>query len=202
MRAPKLLLVGLCALPFVLAACGDDDDGSSEDEDQITAALDRAATSGDPAACTEVQTQKFIEQTGGGETGQAAIKSCQKDAADTPAEEVEVTDVEVDGDAATAKAAVTGSFFDGQTLNLALVKEGDQWKLDELTSFDDFDRDAMVAAISEELASEEGASPQAVDCVAGQIQSLPEDQVQAAFLGDSDAEDALFAPCEKFFGEG
>ena len=51
-----------------------------------------------------------------------------------------MTNIDVDGDTATAKAAFTGSIFDGQSLDLALVKEGDQWKLDEFKGFSNFDR--------------------------------------------------------------
>ena len=136
-----LLAAAVVALPLGLVACGGDN-GSSEDEDQITAAIERAATSGDPAACTEVQTAKFTQQTSGepSQSAAAAVKSCQRDASDTAADKVEVTDIEVDGDSATAKAEATGSVFDGQTLDIALVKEGDQWKLDEFKGFEDFDR--------------------------------------------------------------
>src|SRR5262245_53805225 len=115
---------------FALAACGGGDDASSEDQDQITQAINAAAASGDPSACTQYQTQRFLEQTNDG-TGEAAVKSCEQDAADSVADSVDVTDIEVDGDSATAKAAVTGSVFDGQTLDIALVKEGDVWKLDQ-----------------------------------------------------------------------
>jgi hypothetical protein len=127
---------------FTLAACGGDD--NSEDEDQITETIELAATSGDPKVCTEAQTVNFIQQTSGepGDSPEQAVRQCEQDAANTPAEEVDVTDIEIDGDSATAKAEVTGSFFDGQTLDLGLVKDGDQWKLDEFRGLADFDRDA------------------------------------------------------------
>jgi hypothetical protein len=190
---------------FGMAACGDDNGGSSEDEDQITAAIERAATSGDPAACTEVETPRFVQETSGepGDSPAAAIKSCEQDASETPADQVDVTDIEVEDDTATAQAAVTGSFFDGQTLDLALVKEGDQWKLDQFKGFVDFSRDAMADAIGAALTKEEGANQQAVDCVDQQIHNLPEDQVEAAFAGnDPQAEDRIFEPCAKFFEGG
>jgi hypothetical protein len=184
---------------FALAACGDDNGGSSEDEDQITAAIDRAATSGEPAACTEVQTQRFLEQTSDG-TGEAAVKSCEQDAEDTAADKVDVTDIEVDGDTATAKAAATGSIFDGQTLDLALVKEGDQWKLDEFKGFSEFNRDALIAATRQELSSDPSASAQAVDCVAGQLEKLSDGQLEGLYTGsDPNAEEQVFGPCGKYF---
>jgi len=193
-----LLLLGLLALPLVLAACGDSNDNSA-DEDQITAAITRSATSGDPAACTEVQTVKFDQQTNGG-TGQAAVRSCQKSAEDTAADKVEVTDIEVDGDTATAKAKATGSIFDGQTLDVALVKEGDQWKLDEFKGFEDFNKDAMVSAFRTQLSNEPGSTPQAVNCVVQQFQAASPEDIESTFTGsDPQAENRLFEPCSKYF---
>ena len=185
---------------FALAACGDDNDGGSADEDQITAAIERAATSGDPAACTDAQTQKFVEQTSGGASAAAAVKQCEADAADTPADDVEVSDIEVDGDTATANAAVTGSTFDGQTLDLALVKEGDRWKVDEFKGFAEFDREAMINAFRTELANEPGVTPAGVDCVVKQFQAAPDEEIEGSFTGsDPQAEERLFGPCGKYF---
>lgn len=198
----SLLALALAATALILGACGDDDDdGGSDDEAQITEAIERSATSGDPAACTDAQTQRFTEQVSGGETGEAAVTQCEEDAADTVADEVEVENLEVDGDAATADVAITGSVFDGQTLSVALVQEGDQWKLDELTGFAEFDRAACEASFREELASAEEVPPQAVDCVLKQFGQLSDQQIQDFFLGraDSAAEDQIFGPC--FGGE-
>jgi ABC-type glycerol-3-phosphate transport system substrate-binding protein len=96
---PSLAVAAAAVLAaFALAACGGDG-GGSEDEDQISAAIERAATSGDPAACTEVQTLRFTEQTSGeGETGQAAIQQCEQNAENTAGASVEVSDIEIDGD--------------------------------------------------------------------------------------------------------
>ncbi|MFL5908498.1 MAG: hypothetical protein ACJ75Z_12985 [Solirubrobacterales bacterium] len=202
MRAPKLLLaLGVLAMTLLLAACGDN--GNSADEDQITAVLTRAATSGDPAVCTQDQTLKFTEQTTGGSKGQAAVKSCEKDAKDSAADKVDVTDVNVDGNTATATAKATGSIFNGQTIEVALVKEGDQWKLDEFKGFQDFNKDAMIAAFKQQLSAEPGSTPQAVDCVVKQFQAASDEDIEATFTGsDPHAEDRLFGPCGKYFKGG
>jgi hypothetical protein len=168
---------------LALVACGDS--GNSADEDQISAAITRAATSGDPAACTEVQTQKFIEQTSGGASGEAAIKQCEKDADQGVADKIDATNIEVDGDSATANAAVTGSIFDGQTLQVALVN---------------FNRDAMNAAFTKEISSDPQTPPAAVDCVTKQIEGVSDEQLQSLFLGDDPkAEEAIFGPCSNLF---
>jgi hypothetical protein len=195
------LLAALLALTVALAACGGDDGDSNGDEQEIIDAVTAAATSGDPAVCTQYQTQRFTEQTGGqGQTGEAAVRQCERDAADAPAEEIEVSSVEIDGDSATAEGEITGSFFDGQTIDVALVKEGDQWKLDELVGFADFNREAFTAGFEEELASDEEVPPEAVDCVTQQIEAQSDQQLQDFLLGtDPEAEDAIFEPCSKFF---
>jgi hypothetical protein len=183
---------------FALAACGGNGT-SSADKDAITAAIIRAATSGDPAACTDSQTLRFTEQTSGGAKGQAAVKSCEKDAKNTAAEKIDVTDVQVDGDKATAKGKATGSIFDGQTVEVALVKENGRWKLDEFKGFENFNKDAMIAAFSKQL-SAEGATPQAVDCITKQFQATSDQDIEAVFVGsDPQAENRLFQPCNKYF---
>jgi hypothetical protein len=191
------LLIAALSSVFVFAACGDD--GGSEDEDQITEAIEFAATSGDPAACTEAQTAKFNQQTSGdpGDTPEQATQSCEANAGDTPAEEADVSAIEVDGEAATAEAALTGSTFNGQTLDIALVKEGDDWKLDEITGFAEFDREAFNTAFREELASDGETPPEAVDCVIGNFDELSDEDVQAFFLGEISEEQAgqIFGPC-------
>jgi hypothetical protein len=187
---------------FALAACGGDDNdsgGSSADEDGITKAIEAAATSGDPSACTQYQTQNFLEQTNGG-TGQAAVKSCEEDADQGVADTVDVSDIEVDGSSATAKAAVTGSTFDGQTLDVGLVKEGDVWKLDKFNGFEDFDKDAMVASFKEELAKDPSLPAGAADCVAQQFEKASDEDIEAFFTGSNpDSEEQFFKPCEDEF---
>jgi hypothetical protein len=198
-RARMAALVAVSVLPLALAACGDDNGTSSADQDQITAAINKAAVSGDPSACTEVETQKFVEQTGDGK-GQAAVKSCEKDASDSVADKVDVTDVEVDGNNATANAAVTGSIFDGQTLQIALVKDGDQWKLDEFKGFEDFDRDSLNASFEKEITSDPDTPQQGADCIKKQVESASDEDLEALFVGnDPSAEDKIFKPCEQFF---
>jgi hypothetical protein len=192
-------IVAAILATFALAACGGDD--SSDDEDQITEAIELAAVSGDPKACTEAETQKFLEQIGEGDTGAAAVKGCQQNASETVGDEVDVSDIEVDGDSATANAEVTGGTFDGQTLDLALVKEGDQWKLDEFNGFAEFDRDAMLAGFKENIASDEGIPPDAADCITQQLEAQSDEQLEGFFVNsDPGAEQRIFGPCDRFFG--
>jgi hypothetical protein len=198
-------VVAAATLPMALglAACGGDDDdnggSSNADEQQITTAITVSAASGDPTACTKYQTQNFVEQTNDG-TGQEAIKSCEQDAADSVADSVDISDVEVDGDSATAKAAVTGSIFDGQTLDLGLVKEGGVWKLDKFNGFEDFDKAKIIAGFKAEIAKDPSVPPAAADCVAQQMEKTSDEDLEGFFTEqNAQSEDQLFKPCESQF---
>jgi hypothetical protein len=196
MRCRYGALVALAVLPIALAACGGGGNGaSSEDQTQITKSIELAATSGDPQACTDAQTQKFTEQTSGG-TGQEAIANCQRDAADSVADSVDVTNVETDGNSATADIAFHGSVLDGQKLSVNLVKEGDTWKLDQAGDFVDLDKAKLAAALKTELDQQQGIPPGAGDCVAKQIQGLSDDQVKALLIdSDQQVQNQVFGAC-------
>jgi hypothetical protein len=188
---------------LALAACGSsNNNGSSADQSQITAAITAAATSGDPSACTKYQTQHFVEQTNNG-TGEAAVKSCEQDAKQTAADKVVVHDISVDGDTATAKADATGSIFDGQTLDIGLVKQNGQWKLDQFKGFVNFDKAAMVAAFPAELQKEGQAPAGAVSCLQTQLQKTPDQTIENSFVNnDQQAQNQIFGPCAKYFKGG
>jgi hypothetical protein len=195
--------LGVAASAFALlmamgvAACGSSNDNSA-DENQIKQVITASATSGDPTACTKYQTIHFTEQTSGG-TGQAAIRSCEKSAQDTAADSIDVTDVQLNGDHATAVGKATGSTFDGQTLKVALVKENGQWKLDDFQGFEDFDKAAMIAALEKQLSSE-NVPQQGIDCLKQQFQAASEQQIENTFVGSNpQAENQLFGPCAKYF---
>ena len=195
MRFRFAVLVAVAVLPLTLAACGGGNDLSSDDQDQITKTIEFAAVSGDPKACTEAQTLKFTEQTSGG-TGDAAVKSCEKNAKDTPADSVEVTNIDGDSDSATADASFTGKVFDGQTIEVGLVKEGDKWKLDDAIGFKNFDRDKFVAGLEKQFASEGGAPPGTVDCVSKNLDALSDQQIEDLFLhSNKQLENQVFGSC-------
>ncbi|HEU4980511.1 MAG TPA: hypothetical protein VFT14_04780 [Solirubrobacterales bacterium] len=194
----RSLLLALVLTPFVLplalAACGDD--GESGDEDQISEAIETAATGTDAEEkCTVVVTQSFVEQTQFA-TGDAAVAACEEEATDAVADSVEVSAIEVDGESATAEAAFTGGSLDGQTLVILVVKEDDRWKLDQLEEFVDFDAQAFAAGLAEEAGAAGDAPQEVVDCVVEQVQSTDPEQVQAAYLSGEQGELlSLFGPC-------
>lgn len=187
---PCLLIVSALAL----VACGG---GGSSDESEIEDAIETSATSDDPSNCAELETQNFVEQTTS-ESGKAALESCEEETADpeSKADSVEVTEVEVDGDKATAQAAITGGGFDGQALVLALVKEDDQWKLDEITEFAEFDQNAFVQQFETQLEKGGELEPETTACIVEALAEAPQEEIEELVLnGDSTPIEELAESC-------
>ncbi len=176
---PVLLLISALAL----AACGS---SGSSDESQIEEAIEKSATSTDPAACTEFGTQSFLEQSTQ-ESGQAAVKRCEKEAGEpqTHAESVEVTEVEVEGEEATADAAISGGSFDGQTLEVALTKEEGQWKLNELTGFAKLDTAKLAEAFEKEFTKSGEISESLSSCIVEGIEESSQSEIEELILSGS-----------------
>jgi hypothetical protein len=177
-----LLPFALLALVFGLVACGGSDES---DEDKIVDVIETSVTGSDPADCKELATQAFLEQTEL-EQGAEAVKSCEasaKDTSDDP-DSVEVSEVEVDGSAATANAAFAGGGFDGQVISLSLVEEDGDWKLDEMTGFAKFDQEKLASAFEEAFANEDG-NPQLVTCFGETIRGLSKGQAEEIVIGGS-----------------
>jgi hypothetical protein len=131
-RSIPLLLASL-ATALLLAACGGGGDGgSSSDEAQINEAVNHALTSSDPAICTELATQRFIDAVYDG-----SADECKQDATDTSdnPDSVDISGIKVSGDSATVtKIVINGGPNDGQVLTAYLKKEDDQWKFDRVTT--------------------------------------------------------------------
>jgi hypothetical protein len=190
---PAVLLVAVAALG--VGACGGSSESSSDDEAQITDAINAAAVSGDPSSCTEAETQAFVEQVNY-EQGQAAIQACRQSAGEGNADSVEVSDIQVDGDGATADVAVTGSTFDGQTIAVSLVKEDGKWKLDSFDDFVSFNPQKFAASFIDQVKRGSQLTPQQVSCLENKIGSASPGTIKQAILsGDSSQVQQLFAGC-------
>ncbi|HZO06145.1 MAG TPA: hypothetical protein VFB52_07135 [Solirubrobacterales bacterium] len=189
-----LLTVSAVALAALsLAACGGSD--SDSDEDQITTAIETSVTTTDPADCTVYSTQAFLEQSEG-EKGEAAVTSCEEDVEDTSddPDSVEVSAVEVDGDAATAEVAFSGGGFDGQAVAVSLVKEDGDWKLDSIDGFAEFDRDAFVGSLEEGFATTELTDEQ-TSCVNEAFDAATDEELEAVILEGEEALIEIVADC-------
>lgn len=186
-----VLAAALVLAAAALSACGSSS-SSSADDSAITAAITKAATSGDPAACTSVQTPAFNAQTSGGNGNGDPTAACEKSAASTAAKTVDVTNIKVDGDKATADVAITGATLDGQTVAIALVKQGGQWKLDKVNSFVKFDRNKLIAAFGNQVTT--GAPAGVIACAKQHLAAATDAQLEAIILTPTGG-DAVFSGC-------
>jgi hypothetical protein len=188
----RLLLVSVLVISSGVAACG----GSDSDGDQISGVIEEVITTTSDEHCTELETQRFVEQVNFA-TGSEAIESCKDADPDANADSVEVTNVQVDGDRATADALPEGSVFDGQTLRLSLVKEDDRWKLDHADDMVDFDQARFAESYAERLKAGDGPLSDAqAECVGSNLATGPRDVVETAILsGDPEELAPAFQGC-------
>jgi hypothetical protein len=184
----------LIVTAFALAACGS---SGNSDESQIEAAIETSATSKSPSKCTEVETQAFVEQSTG-ESGQAAVKQCEAEAPEESAESVEVSNIEIEGSEATAEATVTGSALDGQTLEVALVEEEGQWKLNELMGFVNFDQAKLVEAFATRLKESGELKAETASCIVEALKESSREEVEELILnGSSEKFEQLASGCSE-----
>jgi hypothetical protein len=190
-----MLLVASISTAALLAACGGG--GGNDDNAQITDLIQTAVKSTDPTDCTKLQTQQFVEQTEL-QSGQAAIRQCQKDASDTTdnPDSVAITNVTSSGATGSADVTFHGGSFDGSTLTVAVNKAGDQWKLDKITDIPNFNFPGMVQALSAKLNSDSTIPPEVASCITQAFDNAGADQVKSIILsGSGDQLTALFSTC-------
>ena len=191
---PPLALV----LALALAACGGGDGTASGEAGQIESVIVEAVTSTDPAKCTELMTRNFVEQTASAK-GEAAVEECEEEAGDEAgeAESVDVTEIEVDGDKATARAAFGGGGLDGQTVIVALVRGGDQWRLDQIQGFAKLDREALIAALRGQLEATGKLTDEQTACVVDGLKESSDKAFEGLLLnGESEELAEIAAGCE------
>jgi hypothetical protein len=186
MRTARLfgLPVAVLFSSLVIVACGGG--GGNSDTSQITDVIQTASTSTAPADCTKLQTQQFVEQTNF-TTGPAALQACQKNAADTTDNptSVDVSNVSVNGNNATANVTFHGSSLDGSTLTVALIKDGNQWKMDKITGVPTLNLAAIKQQFAQQLQAQGSIPPQVASCIQSAFSQVTADQVKQALLNGS-----------------
>jgi hypothetical protein len=182
----KRILVPLALLvlaALTITACG----GGESDEDKITEVIEKAATTTDPSNCTELETQRFNEQNNQVQ-GKAANKACeeQAEAGEEQAEAAKVSNVSVNDEKATAEVEFEGGPLGGQTLEVALVQEDGNWKLDQVEGFANYDGKALGEAFEQQFKEKpEGVSPEQAKCIAQKIAGLNEADAEELFFSGS-----------------
>lgn len=185
---PCLLIVAALAL----AACG----SSDGEESKVEEVIETSATTTDPADCEKLQTQQFMEQISR-ESGRAAVKACENEArGDEGADAVTVSAIEVEGSSATAEAALEGGSLDGQTVEVALVEDGDQWRMDEVVKFTDFDQEHLVEGLETQLSESNETNSKLASCFVEAFKQASTSEVEELMFGKSaQALEELFETC-------
>ncbi|HVW46841.1 MAG TPA: hypothetical protein VHA76_07305 [Solirubrobacterales bacterium] len=187
---PLLLL----AAALALAACGGGSSGG--DEAKIEEVIEESATSTDPSKCTELQTPLFNE-TESGEKGAEATKACEEEAKENSTASVTISDVNVNDESATAEVEVEGSGLNGQGVELELVQEDGDWKLNKFLGFTNFDAAALGEALEKELAKQEGISPALAKCVAEGVAGVSQEEAESmVFEKNLEAVEKIAESCE------
>jgi hypothetical protein len=194
----RLLPIGLLAL--AVASCGDS--GAGSDEDAIRTSIERYFAK-DKRGC-DLETGRLLRNTEGEADLAAALRECRKDEEGASERELAEVDLEpsrgtsvsgiaVDGAKARAKARLEGGDTDGQMIDVRLVKQRDDWKLDHLDGIrvDDRLRDKIDRAfgvyfrrsLQGDVAADE-IEP-AVQCiVAGVRRAVPNERLAEDFEGN------------------
>ncbi len=194
-----LPLVLIASAP-ALTACGggSSSSGGSGDEAAIEEAVEKSATTTDPSKCTEFQTEEFNEQDQA-VSGKEALKACEESAkaAESPAESVDVSNIKIEGETATAEAAISGSALNGQSVEIELTQEAGNWKLNQFLGFAKFDGKALGEGLEEELEGQEGVSASLAKCVSEGFANLSQKEAESmAFEGNVEAVEELAKSCE------
>lgn len=186
MRRRAATTVLLLAFVFAVASCGGGDGGGRA---EITEAIVDSWTTSDPTNCEQLYTQAFLEQSTKRQ-GEAALEECESLTQlepDKVAESVSVSGIDVDGDSAGAEAAIEGSTFDGQTMEMALVREDGRWKLDEMVRFVELNEAKLVARLGADLIELSRSELQGdlARCIIEQLEPLSGDALEELILGRS-----------------
>jgi hypothetical protein len=190
------LLVPLALVAFVVlavAGCG----GGSSDEDEIVAAIEKVATTDVLSNCTELQTVRFLEQNTR-KKGAAAVEACETEMKEKveQAKRATVTEVEVDGESATAVVKFEGGPLDAQSIDVSLVEAG-HWKVDHIDGFAAYEGKALAKAFAKDFGEGlETVPPKVASCITAKVETASREEADELFLsGSTDAVIELVKNC-------
>ncbi len=129
-RRPVLALIAAVCSIAALPACGEGDDAEKKITEMLTAGL----TTEDPAViCKQTLSTGLVQRVYGGATKCLTVERADAKTS-KPASAVEVSGIKVDGAGGAAFVEVKGGDQDGARGELRVAKQGDDWRLDDLST--------------------------------------------------------------------
>ena len=174
----------LALAALALTACG----GGESDEDKITETIETAATTTDPSNCTELETQRFIEQNtqrkGQGRGSKPAKKKRKRAKKRRKRESLQRLrqrrtrrPPRLNSKAARSARSRSKSPWS---------KKDGNWKLDQIEGFANYDGKALGEAFEKQFEEEPGElSPEQAKCISGKIAGLSQAEAEEVFFGGS-----------------
>ena len=191
--ALPVVAIAVVAFWIVRATAGDE-------EGAVAQAIDAVATSDDPAVCTDRVTQAYLEQVTG-LPADAAVAACIQTAAEPAlqADAVDVSEVTIDGDAATAKVTYDGTTLNGSTLEVGLVRADGEWLLDQRIGFESLDRSAVAEGVRAVLAEPPtDLSAAGAECATERLMALSKAGLESALISaDTTAYSKAIIVCDR-----
>lgn len=181
-RVAALVAAGLPAVAAIAVLLIADPFGPG-DEGEITAAIERAATSTDPGYCQDSVTLAYLEQRSG-YRGRAALEDCRALAGEQSGlpEEVTIESVQIDGATAAAEVRYRGGAYDGALVSLSLIDD-EGWRVDRLEGFEDLDRAVYEDFYRDRLlAPPFEFEPETADCMVERVVGLPPAELAASLV--------------------
>ena len=169
-----LLLVGLFVFQR-LSAPGD--------RAEIEKTIEAVTVGKKPSYCETRVTPRCLTQITGTEPP-FADDICEREFAVSRTRSVRTSEIEIDGDVATAVVAFRGGSFDGSRLVMGLVDVDGRWRMDRMISFRHFDRTRFDRSYRREFL-EFGSPASSADCAIRRSQRLWDTEIERVVLNDA-----------------
>ncbi|HEX6602744.1 MAG TPA: hypothetical protein VF030_08880 [Solirubrobacterales bacterium] len=124
-----LLVAAIFVLALVAAGCGDDGDSGGDAEAEVTTLVEESVAFEDPATiCEENFSDALLEENYDGKDREAWIEDCADDEEGEIAE-LEVSEVKVNGETATAAVSARNEGEDETAEFTVELRDEDGWKI-------------------------------------------------------------------------
>jgi hypothetical protein len=145
------------------------------DEQQIEATIREAVVNTDPDVCAEFLSQRYLEESFQ-KPGLEALAVCRafKEQTGRYVDQIDIVDVAIHGDTATATAVPSSDGNDTAELRYTLAKESGRWKLDRPERLAEIDLEEVAAGLKRGIVGKGvEVTPAASACIDGWVRGRP-----------------------------